>query len=264
MPLPASSPSHSGGVSTISKQYFCSAVGATGRAVHHSRCITNDCPYTWTMNSKSIFICCHQRQSRHQTRQSAGFSLLEVLISIIILSFGLLGMVGLQAAALQGSRDARLQSVATTMARELTDMMRGNQAVANRSSSDALTNPYIGRFSNPDGTTALAPATKSYCLAVGGTCSSTTTSAQSQMTDWLTRLDAELPGARVEVCPDAAPFDTKGVAQWTACPSAVANSTIFIKIGWTRVSTNRSNSGAAALDNASSPSVVVQVSPGNQ
>ena len=70
-----------------------------------------------------------------------GFSLIEVLISIIILSFGLLGMVGLQAAALQANRDARLQSVATTLGRELAEKMRGNKAVA-----VLLANPYLGMY----------------------------------------------------------------------------------------------------------------------
>lgn len=202
------------------------------------------------------------KQIKRKALQS-GFSLIEVLISIIILSFGLLGMVGLQAAALQANRDARLQSVATTLARELSDMMRGNKDVANRASSDALTNPYIGRFSNPNGSSPLAPTATSFCLNVASTCLNATAVAQSQMTDWLARVDAELPGARVEICPDAAPFNAQGIAQWSACPAAAANSTILVKIGWTRTSTNRSNTGAAAFEQATNPSVVIYISPGN-
>ena len=45
--------------------------------------------------------------------------MLEVLIATVILSFGLLGTVGMQAAALKFNREARLQSVATTLAVEL-------------------------------------------------------------------------------------------------------------------------------------------------
>jgi type IV pilus assembly protein PilV len=62
-------------------------------------------------------------------RRSRGFSLLEVLISMVILSFGLLGMVGLQAAALQANRQARIQATAGSLAHELAEMMRGNKDV---------------------------------------------------------------------------------------------------------------------------------------
>ena len=42
----------------------------------------------------------------------SGFTLLEVLVAIVVLSFGLLGVVGLQAASLQANREARNQSAA--------------------------------------------------------------------------------------------------------------------------------------------------------
>ena len=44
---------------------------------------------------------------RPPSRQSRGFSMVEVLVAIVILSFGLLGVVGLQAAAIKNTRDAR-------------------------------------------------------------------------------------------------------------------------------------------------------------
>lgn len=191
-----------------------------------------------------------------------GFSLIEVLVSIIILSFGLLGMVDLQASALQANRDARLQSVSTTLARELSDMMRGNKEIAKPT---ATVNPYMGMFSNPNGTAALAPATNSYCLNVGSSCTTPVDTAQAQMTDWLARVDAQLPGARVEVCPDPSPFNAQGIPQWSSCATSTTDPTaaVYIKIGWTRTSTNRSNTGTSALVKALSPSVVVSVSPGN-
>ena len=62
-----------------------------------------------------------------QAQKTSGFTLLEVLVSIVVLSFGLLGMVGLQAASLQANRDARLQSTAVVLARELAEMMRATR-----------------------------------------------------------------------------------------------------------------------------------------
>ena len=179
--------------------------------------------------------------------RNAGFSIVEVLVSIVVLTLGMLGMVAMQASSLQANRDARLQSIAALQARELADLMRGNQAVASLTSS----NPYVGSFSSP-----LTHTTPNYCLNVAATtpCPNSTDIANAQMTEWLARVDAELPGARVEVCFDAAPFDATGLATW-AC-TAGAGATMVIKIGWTRSSTNKSLTGSAALDRASAPSVV--------
>jgi type IV pilus assembly protein PilV len=187
--------------------------------------------------------------------RSAGFSLVEVLISIVILSIGLLGLVGLQAAALQGNRDARLQSAAVSLARELAEMMRGNKDVGLLTTG----NPYLVDTSSP-----LTPTTASYCLSVGGTaCTGTTNIANAQMTEWLSRVDSELPGAKVVVCLDAQPFDTTtGLPQWT-CTTAGAGLTTVVKIGWTRNSTDRSASNSAPVERAIRPSIVLPVTPGN-
>lgn len=195
--------------------------------------------------------------------RARGFSLLEVLISIIILSFGLLGMVGLQAAALQANREARSQSTAGSLARELAEMMRGNKVVG---LLPASANPYIGDFSSP-----FTPTTASYCMNVaigttpctGATVLATNTAiANAQMTEWLSRVDSELPGARVRVCVDSAPFDSNGLPQWN-CTSTGTGATTVIKIGWTRGSTDRSRSGANALDKATTPALVLPITPGN-
>lgn len=183
-----------------------------------------------------------------------GFSLLEVLISIIILSFGLLGMVGLQAAALQANRDARLQSTALGLARELAEMMRGNKDIALLTSA----NPYLGDFTSP-----LAAASPSYCLNVAAgapSCANTTEIAKAQMTEWLARVDADLPAARVKVCVDSQPF-VNGMPTWD-CTTTGTGVTTVIKIGWTRGSTDRSKTGDDAFVRATVPTIVIPVTPG--
>ena len=197
-------------------------------------------------------------------RDTQGFSLLEVLISIVILSFGLLGMVGLQATALQSNREARSQSIAASLARELAEMMRGNKDVALR----ATNNPYLGDFP----TSALSVSSPSYCLNASNTattCTDTTDLANAEMTEWLSRVGSQLPGARVAVCIDAVPFETStGLPQW-ACTAATGANAV-IKIGWTRGSTNRSLTGSAALERTSDtnnpnnrPAIVLPITAGN-
>lgn len=198
------------------------------------------------------------RKSMKPKSQISGFSLLEVLISIVILSFGLLGMVGLQAAALQGNRDARLQSTAVSLARELAEAMRGNKDVAL-----LATNPYVGVFNS---TPPLVAASPSYCLNVGSaptSCADNTAIANAQMTEWLARVSSDLPSPRVTVCVDSAPYDaTSGIPKWDCNPTGTG-ATIVIKMGWTRTSTDRSKPGAASLDRATVPNLVFPITPGN-
>ena len=181
--------------------------------------------------------------------------MVEVLVSIVVLSFGLLGMVGMQASAIKSNREARLQSSAVVLARELAEMIRGNRAVGVLPSA---TNPYLGSFS----TTPLAASTPFYCLSVGtAACLDATSVANAQMTEWLARVDAELPSARVSVCYDSAPFAANGLPRW-AC-AAGSGSVIMVKIGWTRGSTDRSKTGSAALDQATIPAIVFPVTAGS-
>jgi type IV pilus assembly protein PilV len=49
----------------------------------------------------------------HGVPKQGGFSLLEALISILIFSFGILGLVGLQATAMRTTTDARYRSEAS-------------------------------------------------------------------------------------------------------------------------------------------------------
>ncbi len=59
-----------------------------------------------------------------------GFTLIEVLISMVILAIGLLGLAGIQAISLRDNQDAYYYQQATLLAYEMQDRIRGNN-VAN-------------------------------------------------------------------------------------------------------------------------------------
>ncbi|WP_420468613.1 type IV pilus modification protein PilV [Panacagrimonas sp.] len=63
-------------------------------------------------------------------RRSLGFSLLEVLIAIVVLSIGLLGLAGLQFSALRGNNQSYERSQAHLLAQEIADSMRVNRREA--------------------------------------------------------------------------------------------------------------------------------------
>ena len=191
---------------------------------------------------------------RFRTIDSAGFSLVEVLVSVVILSIGLLGMVGMQAGALQANREARLQSTAIGLARELADMMRGNKATALTADNPYLLNTQEG---DPKSDT---------CLKVGYSCGTDGTKvANAQVTEWLARARGSLPSPRILVCVDAAPFDANGLPKkWSENCTAGTNVTPVIKIGWTRRSTDSvSTNGTIKLEQTSEadarPSIVIPV-----
>lgn len=60
-------------------------------------------------------------------RQMTGFSLLEVMIAAVVLSFGLLGLVGMQATAKFSGYEARQRTIANWLANDLVERARINQ-----------------------------------------------------------------------------------------------------------------------------------------
>ncbi len=174
-----------------------------------------------------------------------GFTLLEVLVAIVVLSFGVLGAVGLQAAALQANKEARYQSSAVALGRELGDLMRGNKDIAITTGAG---NPYLIDYAGtlPTANPACAP------------CVSPTEVAEFNMRDWLARVSDAVPGARVVVCFDAQPYSgTDGVPQW-ACTND--GGLAVVKIGWTRQSNNAS---ATEPERAVRPVVVLPLIAGS-
>ncbi len=56
-----------------------------------------------------------------------GFSLIEILVSLVVLSIGLMGLAGLQIAGLKGTNDAHYRTQASLLMMDLADRMRANQ-----------------------------------------------------------------------------------------------------------------------------------------
>lgn len=195
----------------------------------------------------------HTLRPTHQ-----GFSLLEVLVAIVIFSLGLLGMVGMHAFALQANREARLQSQAVGLARELAEMMRSNNLVATSTGS----NPYLF-VSTADNLTA---SPSNLCLTPsqsGAGCSNTAAVGNSHMTDWLARVQDTLPEARVAVCRDSAPYDSTGRPVWSCSNSG---DVLMIKLGWIQNSIERGQSGSNAMQSSyastARPIIIVPVTAG--
>lgn len=81
-------------------------------------------------------------------RRTRGFTLVEVLVSLVILSIGLLGIAKLMLLSSHSNDSAYLRSQATDLAYEMLDYMRANSAQANVP---------LGPYNTPLGAGAVDP-----------------------------------------------------------------------------------------------------------
>lgn len=191
----------------------------------------------------------HAAQSR---KRSEGFSLLEVLVSIIVLTVGLLGASGMLLSAIRTTNESGNFTAAVNFARELSEKARVNKAISIKTTE--ADNPYLISWTNgsayPGASTPGTTCMSSACDAA--------TLASWDIRDWTKRLDGTLPGARVVVCFDSDSWSTGDSAYEWACDSTGRN--LVVKISWIPRQTNDVLKDASAATRT--PRVVVQLIPG--
>jgi type IV pilus assembly protein PilV len=181
-----------------------------------------------------------------------GFSLIEVLISILVLALGVIGVAGMQLTALRTSQQSAFQTAALQLASEMADRMRTNDNQAKLADTD---NPFL-KVDYSSGT-GEPKAPDQLCYA---NCTPEAL-AQFDIYEWEKRLRAALPGGRAVICRDAAPWDAKaGAFTWTCNPGTGNSGSIVIKLGWRAKGRNPDGSVVAA-NTPFPPSVALTVKP---
>lgn len=138
-----------------------------------------------------------------------GTTLIEVLVSLLILSFGLLGMAGLQTVSLKNNQSAYYRTQATTFAADIVERMRANiSAVANNNYDD------------------VGGAATAACFTPAG-CTAAQMAAQD-IFDWSATVAAALPLGNSVVCLDSSADD--GTTGANACDGL--GNIYAIKIWW--------------------------------
>ena len=102
--------------------------------------------------------------SNRSLRRQAGMTLIEVLVAILVLSFGLLGFVGLQARAIQFSTSAEDTNRAALLANEITAAMALYQTVGLPSATVTawqarVADPTVAGLANGVGTVTITSVT---------------------------------------------------------------------------------------------------------
>lgn len=69
-------------------------------------------------------------KTAQQFHRQSGITLIEVLITVVLVSIGLLGLAGLQLTSVQNSNSSNERFMATTLAQDILERMRANRAGA--------------------------------------------------------------------------------------------------------------------------------------
>ncbi len=121
-------------------------------------------------------------------KQNKGFTLIEILISMVILAIGLLGLAGLQMTGLRHNLSAYHRSQATQLAYDMADRMRVNIVNAKLGSNSV----YVQK--NPPSNANKQAS----CLTVSGTCSPIQM-AEQDLFEWNEHIIQKLPNGEGEI-----------------------------------------------------------------
>lgn len=132
-------------------------------------------------------------------RKQAGTSLIEVLVTILIVSLGLLGVAGVVGMGLKDSHSSYGRTQASLLAVDIVDRMRANRAAA-----QAIGKPYdLGMTDTPTGATI----------------------PNLDLIAWRAALAAALPSGKGSVSMDATTLKVRVVVQWDDSRASGGSST---------------------------------------
>lgn len=132
--------------------------------------------------------------------------MLEVLVAVLITSIGLLGLAALQTFSLKISQSAHYRSLASQLAYDMSDRMRGNMngVLANQYNRTGIATDYANAVANCNTATG--------CVAAD--------LAKNDAYEWQQMVQTLLPGGEGIVCIDSVPVDgTSGLAH--GCDGAI-------------------------------------------
>ncbi|MBZ2209394.1 type IV pilus modification protein PilV [Massilia soli] len=122
-------------------------------------------------------------------RTQRGFSLVEVLVTMLVVSIGLLGIAGLIVTSMKNNQSAQSRSQASVLANDIIDRMRANRSVAELSPSP-------------------------YQIDLGDAADATLGVPGADLAEWLAAVEAGVPSGQGAVSFDAATGNVTVTVQW--------------------------------------------------
>lgn len=166
-----------------------------------------------------------------------GFSLVEVMIALIIISVGMLGIAKLEAVVLSNTGTSRVRALVALQAASLADIIHADRDFWNGASGDWSTNPLTVTATIASGSATLAAAnssTLSTALGSGTDCTTASCSPVSlagyDVNQWTTDFSSVI----------------KNSTSTVTCSSASGAVTCTIQIQWTESTAAANQQEAAA------------------
>lgn len=131
-----------------------------------------------------------------------GFSLLEILITLILTTVGILGVVAMQSRSIQYTQDAVERNTAIMLSEQLIGVMRANACAL----YDKV--PPAAPMAQDLKSSSLFYTTGASDGCTGDTAA--TTRATAQRDAWITELETTLPSADYSVCRSSTPKECDG------------------------------------------------------
>ncbi|MFT5532101.1 MAG: type IV pilus assembly protein PilV [Burkholderiaceae bacterium] len=170
-----------------------------------------------------LYDCQNYLRRHMRLTCTGGFTLLEVLISLLVLAFGVLGVLTLLLFSVRVAQQVDAESVALHLANEIADQLRG------RASTTALAQFDYDAALSPASTSA---ASSDRCYGLFDACN-TNQLATFMADEWRARIKTRLPTGRVRICRDAAPWQMgTNSPRWECDAGTTASAPLWIKIGW--------------------------------
>jgi|KBSMisStaDraftv2_1062788.scaffolds.fasta_scaffold106253_3 type IV pilus assembly protein PilV len=174
--------------------------------------------------------------------RTRGFSLLEVMVALVIISIGLLGVAKMQALAYASTSTASSRSLAAIEAASLGSAMRANRAywaVGAAPVTITITGTVIS-----DATLAATATAANFCTPAGSAPCTPAQLAAFDLHRWATALNALLPNPTATI----------------SCPTVVTPINCTIQVNWAEkmVAINDQGAGGPAMQ---APTYLLYVEP---
>lgn len=181
-----------------------------------------------------------------------GYSLVEVLVSLLVLAVGVIGAVAMQIAALRTTQHSVHQASALHIASDIASSIHAWNS--RRSQSDDAYFPQVD-FNSANESVPPVPAVSCF-----DTYCDPQAFAEFKIYEWKKRVGAALPNGRVLVCYDSAPWDAAGKKlRWECSGESGGSTTLVVKIGWQIK--NPDGSLLRNADGSVSPNVAIPLGP---
>lgn len=129
-------------------------------------------------------------------RRMLGASLIEVMVSIVIASIGLLALAGINAASVRYSKMSQYRATATQLVNDIAERIRANNTSAATLANYAVSAAFVDQAALP---ATPVPA----CNVVTDSCTDVEMAA-ADLQQWRTTVRSRLPEGSVSIVPDAA------------------------------------------------------------